>query len=210
MKITLISDTHGRHRSLSPPLGDMIIHAGDISGVGQEEEIADFFDWYSGLDFTHKILIAGNHDFFFEKAGVERLKTVIPKDVIYLEDNGINIEGVNIWGSPITPWFNNWAFNRQRGKEIKEHWKLIPKDTDILITHGPPRGVLDRNARGIPAGCDDLLKIIQKLKPKYHIFGHIHEGHGSLTKGQTTFVNASVLDERYELVNGPVSVEWKN
>ncbi|MFD2037468.1 metallophosphoesterase [Belliella marina] len=207
MKTTLISDTHGQHRSLKMDSGDLLIHAGDVSSNGREEQVVDFLDWFSKLDFKHKIFIAGNHDFFFEHAAAMRIKAILPDNIHYLHNSGVTIEGVNFWGSPITPWFNDWAFNRQRGTEIKETWKLIPKKTDILITHGPPRGILDRNTRGLAVGCDDLLKSVTKLKPKYHVFGHIHEDYGLVTKSQTTFINASVLDDRYALVNDPVSID---
>src|SRR5690606_9104680 len=105
------------------------------------------------------------------------------------------------WGSPITPYFHNWAFNRKRGAKIKAHWDLIPDDTDILITHGPPFGILDETVYSKRTGCEELLLRVYQVQPKYHIFGHIHEDYGMLAKRETTFVNASVLDDRYELVN---------
>jgi Icc-related predicted phosphoesterase len=207
LKFTAISDTHGKHRQLSLPSGDVLIHAGDISGRGNEVEVIDFLNWFTNQNFEHKILIAGNHDFYFEREPAEQIKKILPKNIIYLNDSGTTINNIKIWGSPITPWFYNWAFNRHRGGEIKKHWDLIPADTDILITHGPVHGILDNTNSGHRAGCEDLLNWINAIKPKFHICGHIHEAYGVIEKGETKFINASVLNERYELVNEPIIFE---
>lgn len=130
---------------------------------------------------------------------------MLPQDVFYLCDTGITIEGINIWGSPITPTFFNWAFNRDRGSNIAKYWDKIPQNTDILITHGPPSGILDRTISGSNAGCGDLLKKIELIKPKYHLFGHIHEAYGVYETAHTTFINGSILDEDYRISNPSVS-----
>jgi len=109
-------------------------------------------------------------------------------------------------GSPITPWFNNWAFNRERGAEIKLHWDLIPIETDILITHGPPFGIVDETVYSKRTGCEELLLNVYQVKPRLHVFGHIHKDYGQYTNGDTTFVNASVLDDHYQLVYHPVVI----
>lgn len=207
MKIVLISDTHGRHERLKLPEGDMIIHAGDVGMRGNKQESLDFMNWFSSLDYTYKVFIAGNHDFYFEKTSSDELKKLIPENVMYLNDSGVTIEGLKLWGSPVQPWFFDWAFNRYRGAEIKRHWDLIPQDTDILITHGPAHGVLDKVVRGPRVGCEELIKRIQTVKPELFVFGHIHEAYGQYKIQKTLFVNASVLDERYQLVNQPVVVE---
>ena len=128
MKFVAISDTHCRHRSIRLPKADVIIHAGDISYRGKKEEIVDFLDWFGRLNYKYRIFIAGNHDFFLEEAKATELKKLIPDDIIYLNDSGITIEKINVWGSPITPWYFNWAFNRHRGPEINKHWDMIPSD----------------------------------------------------------------------------------
>ena len=209
MKFVAISDTHGKHQKLSLPEGDVLIHAGDFSSMGKEYEIKDFLDWFSKTDFTYKILIAGNHDFFFEKISHNPafLEEFIPSNVIYLNDSEVEIEKVKIWGSPIQPWFYNWAFNRYRGEDIRRHWNKIPADTDILITHGPVFGILDKTTRNESVGCEDLLQKVEEIKPKYHICGHIHEAYGYIKQGDTTFINASVLDENYILKNKAVEFE---
>jgi Icc-related predicted phosphoesterase len=207
MNITLISDTHNKHKQLTLKGGDLLIHAGDVSGRGYTDEVSDFLKWFSVQPYRHKIFIAGNHDFFFERKEEDTIKNIIPENVIYLNDSGCEIEGIKIWGSPVQPWFYDWAFNRQRGSDIKKHWDLIPAGTEILITHGPPYGILDRTVRDIDAGCEELLAAVKKIKPALHVFGHIHEAYG-LQKGETLFCNVSVLDENYLCVNDPVDLEF--
>jgi len=214
VKIVAISDTHGKHRNLVLPEGDILIHAGDVSSMGKESEIKDFLNWFSKTDFTYKIMIAGNHDFYFEKIGdnAKVLEELIPANVIYLNDSGVEIENLGqktlrIWGSPIQPWFFNWAFNRNRGEDIKKHWDKIPKNTDMLITHGPAYGILDKTTRNESVGCEDLLEKVKEAKPKFHICGHIHESYGRTKQSDTEFINASVLDENYNLRNKPIVFE---
>lgn len=207
MKITAISDTHTQHQLLDLKGGDVLIHAGDISSRGREYEVIDFLQWFSGQPHKHKIFIAGNHDFFFERESEEKINSLIPENIIYLNDSGITIEGIHFWGSPVTPWFYDWAFNRMPGADIQKHWEKIPPTTDILITHGPPFGILDRSVKGEHIGGKDILPYLEKIKPRFHIFGHIHEGYGMIKKDKTTFINASVLNEKYEMTNAPVVVE---
>jgi Icc-related predicted phosphoesterase len=114
-------------------------------------------------------------------------------------DSGVTIEGIKFWGSPVTPFFHNWAFNRYEN-EIGPHWDLIPEGIDVLITHGPPHGILDKTIReGWSVGCKSLKAKVDQIKPQVHVFGHIHEEMGQVEIGGTTFINASVVDERYRL-----------
>ena len=204
MQIVAISDTHGKHRDLKIPDGDILIHAGDVTRGGTKEKVIDFLKWFAAQKHTYKVFVAGNHDFYFEETDSNKIRRLIPKNIIYLNDSGVEINDLKFWGSPITPWFNNWAFNRNRGSEIKKHWDLIPNDTDVLITHGPPYGILDETVYGKRTGCEELLLRVYQVKPIYHIFGHIHEDYGNFTKGETTFINASVLDDWYEMKNKPI------
>ena len=206
MKLVFLSDTHNRHRNIKIPEGDILIHAGDVSSRGEKREIDDFIEWFQSQPHKHKIFIAGNHDFFFEKANENNIKIEIP-NVIYLNDSGCEINGLKFWGSPIQPEFFNWAFNRKRGEEIKKHWDLIPNDTDILITHGPPYNVLDKTTRGDIVGCEELALKVAEIQPKIHVFGHIHESYGMLEKGKITFINASVLNHKYIYANNPIVIE---
>jgi Icc-related predicted phosphoesterase len=133
---------------------------------------------------------------------------MLPDNLIYLNDSQIVIEGIKIWGSPIQPWFYDWAFNRQRGADIKKHWDLIHADTDILITHGPAHGILDLTMDYRNVGCEELIKKIEEIKPKYHICGHIHEAHGVLKNEATTFINASQLNVHYRPVFKPIVFDF--
>lgn len=204
MKFVAISDTHCRHRNLRLPKGDVIIHAGDISYRGEKREIEDFLDWFGKLPFSHKIFIAGNHDFFFEKEKSALIQKLIPDTVHYLKDEEIVIDGIKIWGSPYTPWFYRWAFNKRRGEPLASHWEKIPADTDVLLTHGPVYGILDMLVNEQHAGDKDLLKKLLAIKPKVHICGHIHESYGMIKRQGILFINACILNESYELVNKPL------
>jgi Icc-related predicted phosphoesterase len=207
LRFVAISDTHCRHNNVKFPKGDVLLHAGDVSYGGKKSEIVDFLNWFSSQKFAYKVFIAGNHDFYFETTVRSELEELIPKNVIYLNDSGISIENINIWGSPVTPWFYNWAFNRHRGAAIQKHWHMIPDNTDILLTHGPPYGILDRVINNKPSGCKNLIQKVHEIKPKVHVFGHIHEAYGKLNKLGVKFINASVLNESYELVNTPIVFE---
>lgn len=220
MKIVLTSDTHNQHEVLSAygwlPDADMIIHSGDLSLRGSLEEVNLFFNWFIRLEqYKYKIFIAGNHDFILEKRP-DLFKDVLPPNTYYLNDSGIEIEGIKIWGSPIQPYFHNWAFNRRRGIDIQKHWDLIPFDTNILVTHGPPYNILDYVENGRfqkdneddNVGCKDLMNKIESLTDlKISTFGHIHEGYGDLVSNGKKFFNASFLDRKYRPTNMPHIIE---
>lgn len=204
MIMGFISDTHCQHDKILDTRGiDVLVHCGDISIHGAWHQINNFIQWFNSVDVKYKIFIAGNHDFVLEKPNAnEIVRSRIENGVHYLNDSGVEIEGIKFWGSPVQPWFFDWAFNRRRGEEIKKHWDLIPSTTDVLITHGPPYGILDKTVRGERAGCADLLDaVVNKIKPKIHAFGHIHEAAGLFSTHDTTFINASVLDEHYRMRN---------
>lgn len=209
MKIICISDTHGKHKQVPLPDGDILIHAGDISGRGEIWQVESFLQWFSAQPHTHKIFIAGNHDFLAERNAV-LFKELIPDNIIYLNDSGIEIEGIKIWGSPVSPWFYDWAFNRSRGEEISKHWDLVPNDTDILITHGPVHGILDLTFDGQMVGCEELNKRIWEIQPRLHVCGHIHEAYGVTDTKGITFINASILDLEYQVAHSPVVIDWES
>jgi len=218
-KITFIADTHGKHNYLNTllPGGDILICAGDITGRGYKYEIEAFLNWFDKLDhYDHKIFIAGNHDFGFQDHP-EELRGILTgyKNVEYLEDELILVgdenydDMIKIWGTPWQPRFHDWAFNLDRGEPLKEKWDMTPPDVDILITHGPPFGKLDF-VRYVNenVGCEDLLNRVQEIKPKLHVFGHIHQGYGYVTNGETHFFNAAVVDEKYNVVHKPHTILW--
>ena len=222
MRLVLISDTHGLHRDLSLPEGDVLIHAGDFMSSGKSFlEIADFGAWMSSLPFKHRIVIAGNHDMTMQYQPEEARAMLW--DATYLQDSECVIDGVKFYGSPWTTKFMNWAFMSERGSEMKAHWDKIPDDTDVLITHGPPHGILDGSQQwGDKFGCEELRTAVFRVRPQLHVFGHIHFGYGeqkvvlkSRSVGVTTataermpyFVNAAQVDEGYRLVNKPIVVD---
>ena len=188
VRLVLISDTHLRHPEVPP--GDLLIHAGDLTPRGTLPEMKRAASWLRGLPHPHKVVIAGNHDFCLEEE--PGLRELFEPDVRYLCDEGAELAGLRLWGSPWTPWFHDWAFNLPRGEALREVWERIPEGLDVLITHGPPAGVLDRTRDGLLVGCEDLLHAVRAKPPALHVFGHIHEAHGSLVEGPTTYVNAAI------------------
>lgn len=206
MKIVCISDTHNQHDRLTVPDGDVLVHAGDFSMVGERGDVLEFNRWLGTLPHKHKVIVAGNHDFILERQwDAYKLFT----NATYLQDSGVEIDGVRFWGSPITPYpHTGWAFTRKPGDEIRPHWSRIPDDTDVLITHGPPFKVLDYCVRDVHAGCRLLrATVMQRVRPKFHVFGHIHEGYGKVEFGGVTYVNACSLDVRYRVANDAIVVQ---
>lgn len=208
MKLCIISDTHNKHKRLSKlPEADVIIHCGDMTSMGHSHEIVDFMKWFSKLNYQYKICIAGNHDWLFD---TNRLiaREKVPENVIYLEDSGVEIEGIKFWGTPVQLPFNNWAFNKPEARLIP-HWQAIPDDIDVLITHQPPYSIFDWSVYDLKhTGSPSLYKeVVERIKPKVHCFGHIHSGYGVKIIENIKFVNASNLDEDYMCVNNPVVIE---
>jgi len=219
MIITFISDTHTKHRHCEDDLpgGDLLIHAGDLMNSGYDEnDVWEFLDWFDKQEqYDTKVFIAGNHDRMFEDKP-EQVMGIINsyKWIDYLQDNWLEVgndtERVKIYGSPWQPEFYNWAFNLPRnGWELELKWKDIPNDTDILITHGPAWGHLDVTPYGnLNVGCELLRVRLDELKPKIHVFGHVHSGYGYKFHNGTHFINAAVLNERYNYKNKPITMDW--
>ena len=212
-QIVFISDTHTKHNAITKDLIDIynnceesiLVHSGDISYRGLPWEVKNFVTWYEELPFKHKIMIAGNHDFLFEDEPEESKKILaeFAPSVIYLQDSGVEINGIKFWGTPVTPRFHDWAFNRD--SDIEYHWNLIPEDTNVLITHGPPHMILDQTRGYVNAGCWRITDKIKNLKDlKVHVFGHIHEAAGMREVDGVMYINASTLNLYYEVKNLPV------
>jgi Icc-related predicted phosphoesterase len=204
MKVVCIADTHCYHNKIDVPDGDLLIVAGDFSvGIqpGNIFEAENFNRWLCRLPHGYKILVAGNHDWLaYDLKDIPENIQRIYSAAIYLQDSMVKIEGIKIYGSPWQPYFNNWAFNLPRdGPELAEKWKLIPEGIDILVTHTPPYNILDMNQEKEHCGCKLLSMNIGRVKPRYHIFGHLHDGYGMCKEGETTFINASVLDDEYRI-----------
>lgn len=206
VKICAISDSHSKHDSVIIPHCDILMHAGDITFFSKKgpQEVVDFLDWFYRQPAKYKIFCAGNHDLDLENDEA-LFRSIMPPGVIYLNDELVEIEGIKIWGSPITPTFYNWAFNRDRGAKIKKHWSKIPEGIDILLTHGPAYGHLDLVGTE-SVGCVDLLEVINKIKPSIHIFGHIHRhSHKTIEIDgkKMDFYNAAVVNSKYEIIHKP-------
>jgi Icc-related predicted phosphoesterase len=210
MKIWHISDTHTYHDLLKVPKGiDMVIHSGDCSNprdpYNNEPEVREFIDWYKELSPKYKIYVAGNHDSSIEKKLVTK-KDFEDNGIIYLENDYVTIEGIKIFGSPYTPNFGNWSFMRDRNKLDRFWCSAIHDDTDIVVTHGPPKGILDKSEtrEGLMECCGDksLLNKLLEVQPAYHLFGHIHNCRGVVNAGMqklsvcdTFFSNGSVVTD---------------
>lgn len=218
MKLVFISDTHLQRPLL--PDGDILIHSGDLTSRGTKSEVLGELDWlkFQLSKFKYVILVPGNHDFYFEEDPEDAWMECDGRSIHLLIHESITLGGINFFGSPYTPWFFNWAFNRARTLEeaafrkiphIKEDWKAIPADTNVLITHGPPYDILDMTRRGASVGCESLLEKIREIKPVIHVFGHIHEAYGEKTQDGTLFINASILDDRYRLKNDPIVIDYE-
>lgn len=209
MKIWFISDTHSLHNQLEIPEDvDMVIHSGDASVYKEllmnDGEMRNFVKWFSNLNIKHKLFIPGNHDTSIE-AGMTKKADLAKLGITMLIDESITIEGIKIFGSPYTPSFGHgWAYNSARHK-IQKHWELIERDTDIVVTHGPPKGVLDLTRSNDLAGCKNLLNTIERIQPEIVSFGHIHEEGGrklqDLKFPKTTFLNSAVVDLGYNIIN---------
>ncbi|XP_050404566.2 metallophosphoesterase MPPED2 [Patella vulgata] len=234
IRFVCLSDTHSvleKTEGYQLPAGDVLLHAGDFSNIGLPTDIENFNNYLETVPYKVKVAIAGNHELTFddqfvkedrerlkhcfcitEKNFEDRLKQLNITNIkemltncIYLEDQSLNLCGIKIYGTPWQPEFCGWGFNLKRGQPCLDKWNLIPEDTDILMSHGPPLGYGDMCSGNNRAGCAELLFTIQRrVKPKYHVFGHIHEDYGVTTDGFTTYINASTCNLRYKAVNPPV------
>jgi Icc-related predicted phosphoesterase len=209
MKIVMLADTHMQHEQAELPKGDVLIHCGDFCSSGNIYEFELFAKWFDNLNYKHKILIAGNHDCCAEwnKLGIKNSLV----NTTYLENERTIIDGVKFWGSPVTAPFNEWAFNWPSDMR-KALYGLVPNDIDVMITHGPPFNILDKTDDGYSFGCVHLREAIERINPKLHCFGHLHPSYGSYHcfiegKQDTEFVNCSLLNDNYKMVNKPIVFE---
>uniref|UniRef100_K3WF95 Calcineurin-like phosphoesterase domain-containing protein n=1 Tax=Globisporangium ultimum (strain ATCC 200006 / CBS 805.95 / DAOM BR144) TaxID=431595 RepID=K3WF95_GLOUD len=213
MRVVCISDTHSRHDTFHAahhiPDGDVLVHAGDFSDTGDRDEV----------------VIAGNHDTTFDREHYihnykrykherqhdpEEVRSLLT-NALYLEDQAVVIDGFTFYGSPWQPEYHNWAFNLPRGEKLQHKWRQIPGNTDVLVTHGPPLGWLDTVQVGdelMPQGCEALAVEVQtRIRPQYHVFGHIHEGYGYVSDGTTTYINASSCNVDYQAINPAIGFD---
>ena len=199
MRIAVFSDTHNKHDEVEVPDADILLFAGDLSDCRRPHDLSAFNGFLKKLPHRHKIVIAGNHDHLFAENSL-RARSLL-SEAIYLEDEMVVINGVSIYGSPWQPLFNAQAcdaFALPRGKPLQEKWQMIPEGTDILVTHSPPAGILDQDGP-VAHGCGDLAMAVRNIRPKYHVFGHIHSNHGCLSHEQTMYINCNVQAGRKKI-----------
>ena len=206
MKITCISDTHTAEIELGS--GDVLVHAGDLTYRGRTKETKRQLDWLASYKdkFKEIIIVPGNHEVDWQSGHVPFQRYCAERGLTVLVDQSKIIDGVKFYGTPTTPEFCGWAYMKLPG-EIGAYWDNIPDDTDVLITHGPPHGILDANPHDYKCGCPQLLTRVKVVKPSIHIFGHIHDGHGMVEKDGTVFINAAIMDEDYQPTNNPIKVQ---
>lgn len=216
MKIIFISDTHGLHDKVIVPECDVLVHAGDLCNTGARFEVERVTAWLNDQPAKHVVAIAGNHDFALERKQADWLPNW--GRINYLENSSVIIEGIKFYGSPITPTFMDWAFMAARGRDIQPYWERIPPDTNVLVTHGPPIGILDQSRPGfkengepnsVYLGCEDLAVRVCEIRPQAHVFGHIHGSYGRRDMNGTTYINASQVNEAYKVVNKPIEVNYE-
>lgn len=204
MKIVFISDTHREENKVKIPECDILIHAGDFD-IRDLEDLERLNGWFYNQPAKRIVWIGGNHDFYLEKISKESIQVIV-NSAIYLENSSVIIEGLKIWGTPYSVQYENWAY-MLNDNALREIWKMIPDDTDIVISHSPPHGILDLTDGGCNAGSLSLLNRIKEIKPKLHVFAHIHEGYGKYTDYVTDFINASQMSSTYDLENKPIILE---
>src|ERR1700678_1588641 len=207
-----ISDTHTKHAAVVVPEGDVLIHAGDFTFHGEYHEVYNFANWFKAQPHASKICIAGNHELTFESPNRNIVVNLIRESgAIYLENSGCEINGLNYYGSPYTPLYFNWAFNLPRnGQELYDNWNKIPDDTNVLISHGPPFGILDsvKELDRPLQGCEMLRKrVFQLPNLKLSVHGHLHMGYGQTTISGIHFVNAAICTDNYQPTNLPIVID---
>jgi Icc-related predicted phosphoesterase len=207
VKLVAVADTHTDYEKLIVPDGDVFIQAGDIDLYTLRDAVR-YNKWLGTLPHERKFVVGGNHDKWLAETSLHQKRDVL-SNANYLENSSVVFNGIKFWGSPMTPTFYDWFFMADRGEPINRYWDMIPEDTDVVITHGPPKRILDAAPRGIGfdyVGCSDLLERLKIVKPIYHIFGHIHFSYGTETKHGTRFYNVSVMNEEYQIVNEPTQI----
>ena len=184
MRILHITDTHAKHRQLTLlPKADLIIHSGDISEDGTEDEVFDFIEWFEDLDYRYKIFIAGNHDTCLWQAQLEGLS----EGTYYLANSSVELEGYTFFGLPL------FVDDIRRGNYSRQI-RSIPAVTDVLITHQPPLGILDGKETNY--GSLELLHKVYEIHPRLHLFGHAHDSGGIQQIDGICFSNGYTVGEK--------------
>lgn len=212
MKVVIFSDTHFNPVPISLPECDLALFCGDCSFPGKRQEFESFIDWFEQQPAGQKAMTPGNHDWYCAREPVKAKEYAAAKGVNFLIDEGADLCGLKIWGTPYQPLFCNWAFNVTDYHALDNHYDLIPNGLDFLITHCPPHGVLDMtpinsfHSRPEHVGSGRLSLAIKRAEPRFNVFGHIHNGYGTRLMSTTTFINASICTEEYEPTNKVIIV----
>jgi len=201
LQIVLLSDMHELHREVDVPDGDILLCAGDWTMFSRSlRSIVDFNDWLGELPHKHKLCVAGNHETYLQTTPTNRS---LLTNAVLLMNEGVEIEGLRIWGSPVTPV--GPAFSMRSAEERRRLYAAIPANTDILITHGPPRGILDRApGSNFHSGDQELLDAVNRVRAKLHVFGHVHGAHGLFATRETLFANVALLGPNGDIDKNPI------
>lgn len=195
VRIVALADTHlFNHSGYDIPDGDILVHAGDMCRSGDFRELQEASEWINSLPHPNKVVIAGNHDWAFVRRPEQA--QLLFSTVNYLQDSEATVAGIRFYGAPWQPEFLGWAFNLPRGEPMAEVWGKIPTGIDVLVTHGPPLGFGDRTYADERVGCADLIARIRVVKPRVHLFGHIHQDGGNWLEHATTFLNVTTNECR--------------
>lgn len=206
MRLVLISDTHGKHDDIGGLSGDVLIHCGDFCHglLNDGSDLLQIDDWFAAQDFQLILCIGGNHDFVAQRRR-EQVEPVF-QNAVYLQDESYQFGGRTFYGSPWLPDLDGWAYFLKDAHRRRK-WKLIPRETDVLITHTPPHGMLDRPRTGNHVGCKHLQKAIRGLPLRVHCFGHVHASYGVYREANRVSVNASLVNSELELARAPVEID---
>lgn len=201
LRLVLLSDTHELHREIDDlPPGDILVHAGDCTMFSRSlRAIVDFNDWLGELPHRHKVVVPGNHETFLQTDPSNRK---LLSNATVLINEAVTVAGLRIWGSPITQ--SGPAFGLRSPDDRRRFYSSIPEDTDVLVTHGPPFAMLDRSPGSTHQGDPVLLDAVMRVRPRLHVFGHIHAGFGIFEGEHTTFVNAALLGPKGEIDKKPL------
>lgn len=219
LKIVATSDTHNKYNKLIIPPCDILIDCGDYSFKGSDSEIRSFYKWLNKQKAAYKISIQGNHELGWEANPIKGRKIALEQcpAVHLLNNETIEIEGIKIFGSAYSPYFNNWAYNGARTLAesymynkplLKDIWKEIQPGTNIIATHTPAYEILDElcyidgTGRGQFVGCVDLRDRLLEIKPDIHLCGHLHEQGGKERHiNGISYYNVANCDKTYNISN---------
>ena len=206
MRLVVVSDTHGQHEALGCLEGDVLIHCGDFcDGFRRDPRDVEAVDsWFAKQRFDLVLCVGGNHDFSAE----DRVGNGGPvfEHAVWLQDQVHIHREIKFYGSPWLPHLEGWAFYLT-SEALREKWSMIPGDTNVLITHTPPFGILDQPRSQQHCGCPHLLERVEAVKPRFHVFGHNHASAGVQDRGATTFVNASIVDSSFNVARSAVILD---